>query len=88
MSGSYYRNPEILTSEMDGDFVMMNSGTGEYHSIRGSGAVVWELVGTPVTEAQLVTAICAQYDVDEDVCRADVRRFLDELLAAGLVLSG
>jgi hypothetical protein len=73
---------------MDGDFVMLNVNTGEYHSISGSGVRIWELSEKPVTEGQIVQAICAEFDVAEEVCQADVRGFLDELLEAGLILSG
>jgi hypothetical protein len=84
----YRRNQDILVTEMDGDFVMMNVETGEYHSIRGSGVRIWELAETPVTEAQIVQAICAECDVAEDVCTVDVRQFLGDLLGAGLLLKG
>ena len=87
MNVLYRRNPDILATEMDGDFVMMNVDTGEYHSIRGSGVRIWELAEAPVTERQIVEALCAEFDVPEDVCHSDVRKFLDELLGAGLILS-
>jgi len=54
MSVLYCRNQDILVTEMDGDFVMMNVETGDYHSIRGSGVRIWELAETPVTEGQIV----------------------------------
>jgi len=88
MSVLYCRNQDILVTEMDGDFVMMNVETGDYHSIRGSGVRIWELAETPVTEGQIVATICAECDVPEDVCTADVRQFLDDLLGAGLLLKG
>jgi hypothetical protein len=88
MNASYYRNPDILSTEMDGEFVMMNVGSNEYHSIRGSGVRIWELAENPITESQIVEAICAEFDVAEDVCKADVRGFLEEMLGAGLILRG
>lgn len=87
MNIQYRRNQDILVTEMDGDFVMMNVDTGEYHSIRGSGVRIWELAESPVTERQIVETICAECDISEDVCTADIRRFLAELLGAGLLLS-
>lgn len=87
MNTLYRQNPDILATEMDGEFVMMNADTDEYHSIRGSGARIWELTKNPITEKQIVETICAECDVTEDVCAVDVRRFLTELLGAGLILS-
>lgn len=87
MSILYRQNPDMVATEMDGDFVMMNIATGEYYSIRGSGARIWELASTPVSEAELVKTICDEFNVEEAVCITDVRRFLAELLESGLILN-
>jgi len=86
MSILYRQNPDMVATEMDGDIVMMNTGTGEYYSIRGSGARIWELASAPITELDLVNRICDEFDVAEAVCAADVRVFLAELLEARLIL--
>jgi hypothetical protein len=87
MSILYRQNPDMVATEMDGDFVMMNTGTGEYYSIRGSGARMWELASVPISESELVKAICDECNVEEAVCTIDVRKFLTELLEAGLILN-
>lgn len=87
MSILYRQNPDMVATEMDGDFVMMNIGTGEYYSIRGAGARIWELASTPIAEAELVKTLCDEFAVEETVCTADVRRFVAELLEAGLILN-
>ena len=83
----YRQNPDMVATEMDGDFVMMNIGSGEYFSIRGVGARIWELASTPLAELDLVKTLCDEFDVDETACTSDVRRFLAELLEAGLILN-
>ena len=88
MNNSYCRNPNIVAAEMDGDFVMMNVESGEYYSIRGSGARIWDLAERPVTESEIVETLCDECEVDESTCRADVRKFLDESLEAGLIMMG
>jgi hypothetical protein len=86
MSILYRQNPDMVATEMDGDFVMMNIATGEYYNIRGSGARIWELSSAPIAELDLVKAICDEFDVEEAVCTTDVRRFVAEMLEAGLIL--
>ena len=80
------RNPRLIAADMDGDTVMMSIESGEYFGLGGVGTRIWELIATPHTLAQLVTAICAEYDVDAATCEADVRRFLDDLLSNGLAV--
>ena len=87
MSILYRQNPDMVATAMDGDVVMMNIGTGEYFSIRGSGARIWELARSPISELDLVKAICDEFNVEEAVCKTDVRKFLTELLDAGLILN-
>lgn len=86
MSALYRRNPDMVATEMDGDFVMMNIGTGEYYNIRGSGARIWELAGAPISELDIVKTLCDEFEVDEAVCTTDVRAFLAEMLETGLIL--
>ena len=88
MEEYYRRNPEIIATEMDDDLVMMDVESGHYFNIRGSGARIWELTKAPVTETAIVRTLCAECDVDEATCRADVQKFLTELREAGLILVG
>lgn len=87
MSKLYRQNPDMVTTEMDGDVVMMHIGTGEYYSIQGTGARIWELASAPIAEVDLVKTICEEYDVGEAACTTDVRGFLTELIEAGLILN-
>lgn len=79
------RNPHMITADMDGETVMMGVAQGAYFGLGGIGSRVWELLAQPMTMAQLVEAVCAEYAVDEATCRADVQQFLDALAAQGLV---
>ena len=38
-----------------------------------------------MTLDQLTDAVCAEFDVDATTCLADLQRFLDDLLANGIV---
>lgn len=79
------RNPGMIATDMDGDTVMMSIERGDYYGIGGVGSRVWELLTQPVTVAQLVQTICAEFDVDEPTCQADMDKFVQALLQKGLV---
>lgn len=79
------RMPDLIASEMDGDLVMMSIERGEYYGISGVGTRVWELLERPVTLAEIVAAICREFEVDTSVGEQDMRQFLEELLKRGLV---
>ena len=79
------RDPDMIAAEMDGDLVMMSIERGEYFGIGGVGTLAWELLEQPTTVDHLVAAVCEEFEVDADTCRADLLAFAEELMAMGLV---
>lgn len=82
-----FRNPDLLAADMDGDIVMMSIERGEYYGIGGVGSRVWELLAQPTSINQITQIICAEYEVEEATCQADMQKFVEQLLQNGLVLS-
>ena len=79
------RSPDLITTDMDGDTVMMSIERGTYFGIGGVGPRVWDLLAQPLNVNQLTDSICAEYKVDPETCRADVFQFVNALLERGLV---
>lgn len=79
------RNPDLISTDMDGDTVMMSVERGEYFGIGGVGPRVWDLLAKPTTLPAIVQAICAEYEVEPATCATDMEKFLAELLQGGLV---
>ncbi|MEM9098306.1 MAG: PqqD family peptide modification chaperone [Pseudomonadota bacterium] len=70
-----------------GDRVMaMSAVHGKYFAMEGTGARIWDLLAEPKTEEELVTSLCADYDVTPDQCLADLRSFVQDLEDHGLVI--
>ena len=81
----YIRNPDLIATDMDGDTVMMSIERGEYYGISGVGSRVWELLEQPVTLADIIAIICAEFDIDQATCQTDMEQFLSELQSLELV---
>lgn len=79
------RHEDLVAANMDGELVMMSIERGEYFGIDGVGPRIWELLADPTTIEQLVAAICAEYDIDETTCQADIIVFVEQLLSNELV---
>jgi hypothetical protein len=56
-----------------------------YYGLTGAGARIWELVQTPRTIDEILTAITAEFDVDRQRAAADLDALLADLQARGLV---
>lgn len=73
----------LLESEIDGEAVMMSIEKGEYYGLDAVGTEIWQMLDRPLTFGQICAALLDRYEVDEETCRADVRRFLTSLLRDG-----
>jgi coenzyme PQQ synthesis protein D (PqqD) len=67
--------------------VLFSAESEVYFGVNALGARIWELLPpVSVTTSELCAVLASQYpDVDAAQLREDVRRFLDDLIANGLV---
>ena len=79
------RKSEILSSDMDGETVMMSVENSEYYSLSPIGTKIWELVENEISFEDLVSKLMKEYSVDIDTCKNDTTEFLKELINKGLV---
>ena len=51
-----------------------------------TGAFLWKLLNTDQEEEQLIAAMLAEYEVEEQTARQDVRAFVDGLEKRGFLI--
>jgi len=69
--------------------VLFSTESEVYFGVNMVGARIWELL-PPLTQTfgELCDALCAEYsDVSADVIRGDATKFVEQLLANGLVIA-
>ena len=77
---------EQISTDLDGESVILELRSGEYFGLNELGSRVWELVCEPVSVMQLRNSILDEYDVnDPKQCERDLYEFLAELVSDGLV---
>lgn len=79
------RNPDIVSTEMESETVMMSIERGAYFGLNAVGGLIWGMLEEPRTVASLCTALYAQFEVDEAECQAAVLRFIADMQHRGLV---
>ena len=55
------------------------------YSFNGTGTLIWQLLESPRTVAQLATAVSESYQVDPAQAEQDVTNFVSEMKSVGLV---
>jgi len=55
------------------------------YSFNGTGSLIWKLLASPRTVAQLATAVALEYEVELAQAERDVTNFVSEMKSVGLV---
>jgi hypothetical protein len=55
------------------------------YSFNGTGSLIWRLLESPRTVAELATAVAQTYEVDPSQAEQDVTNFVSEMKSVGLV---
>lgn len=75
----------VLFGEFEGQIVVGNLETGESFGLADVAADTWRAIVEYGNLEDVVDALLRDYDVDEATLRADLRAFVDDLLARGLL---
>ena len=76
--------PDQVSSDLEGEAVILHLGQSMYYGLNEVGARIWELIKQPTPARDVRDAIASEYDVDEARCERDVLNLLSELETRGL----
>lgn len=80
------RNPELLSSKIDTETIMMSMHDGNYYGLNEVAGRIWEILEKEMTYAELIRNLLEEFDVDESTCRNDVAGFLNKLEDKKLII--
>ncbi|WP_265587669.1 PqqD family protein [Sphingomicrobium arenosum] len=80
------QNQAVPTGRVDGELMALDPKAGEVFGLDPIATIVWDRIGSGTTIAALVEAITQSHDVAPDQCLADILPFLEQAVAAGLVV--
>lgn len=78
------RVTDVLSTQVDGEYVLMSPDL-TYHGVEGVGNRIWDLLDEPMSVAELVAAIIAEYDVTPEQAESDLVGFIGEMQSKGLM---
>ncbi len=79
-----------MLREVAGYYVVVPVGEGALDfngviNLNESGAFLWKTMEKDVTEADMVSALLGEYEVDEERAKADVAAFIAKMKGANLI---
>lgn len=82
----FIASDSIVECEIEEGRALLDLNSSKYFSLNETGSLVWDLLNKePQGIDQIVSRIVAIYDVDYEICKSDVAKIIEELLAAKVV---
>jgi hypothetical protein len=72
-------------TDLDGEYVFMDTERGEYQLLKGTALYIWESLENPKTLDELCSDITSEFDISKEQCLEDVIPFIGELEEIGLI---
>jgi len=72
------RSDKVVTSNLDGEVIMMSIDKGKYCGLDAIGSQIWELLETPCSIRTLCDQLLPRYDVGREQGEKDVLAFCQQ----------
>ena len=79
------RGESLMSSDLDGETVMMSIESGKYYGLDDIGSRIWALVEQPLSVGNLCDTLMTEFEVDRETCQQHVLEFLEELRDESIV---
>jgi hypothetical protein len=79
------RNPSAISSELDGEAVILDMESGKYHSLDSTGTRIWEILEDKISFNDIVFQLMREYSVEREQCSTEVEEFINRMADLGLV---
>jgi Coenzyme PQQ synthesis protein D (PqqD) len=87
MQAGHFRvnSPTVVSETVDGEVVMIHLDTGNYYSLRGTGAFIWDALERGATVESINAALLGGAHNGTDV-KAHLGSFIDQLATEELIV--
>lgn len=82
----YQIHPEVFTTEIDNQVVLLQYETGTYFTLNEVGTKVWQALEKGKTTLEILHHLLQEYTVSEKQLQQDVLNLIDKLKEKGLIL--
>ena len=76
---------ELVSSDLDGETVLLSIETGKYYNMDPIGSRIWELIEEPLSVSKLCDILLSEFKVERKQCEKEVFAFLNRLAGDNLI---
>jgi len=84
---SHFRvnSPQVINETIEGEAVIINLATGDYYSLGGAGAEIWNAIERTADVEDIVQSLTLVYEADRQVIEQAVLNLIEQLQQHGLI---
>lgn len=82
----YKRNEQLIAANMGEEVVMMDIVSGRYYSLGVTGGTIWNILSVPADLDTIVQKLLLEFAIDEEMCKIQVREFLNDAVEKNIFL--
>ena len=79
------RNEGVLSTDIDGEAVLMTVDSGNYFTLNAVGSTIWSLIENPLTLTELQDQLLEQFDGDRATILSESKAYIQDLATRGLL---
>jgi hypothetical protein len=85
--GLRVNTPHVIHETIDGEVIVINLASGNYYSVKGVGADVWDIIQSSpgVHVSAIVGVVASRFDRPSDTLEREIADFLEQLRREDLV---
>lgn len=76
---------DFLSTEVDGEIVLMNTSNGRYLGLTAVTTDIWKYLDDNITFEILIKRLLDEYDISEDKCKKETSDVLNTLIQIKLI---
>ena len=85
LNSTICRNDDVVFSEVEGETVIMNVGTGKYFNFSSVTSYIWDLMEHPIKVSKICSALLDKYNVSNEQCEKEALAVLNDLLKEEII---
>ena len=83
----YKAREDAISQEIGSETVILDLNGSTYFGLDEVATNIWQLIHEPATIDEVTDALVSIYEVDREVLKIDVEKFMNDMLAAGIAES-
>jgi Coenzyme PQQ synthesis protein D (PqqD) len=86
LSSRWWPSPDVLVTDVDGEAVLLDLKTEQYHGLNRVGTRIWQLLADRSPLATILETLQNEYQVDPGRLQVDLLALVVELSARGMIV--